>query len=175
MPVCGAAEKDETLLECAARPITAGAIPMSAEPPELQGDAKRQAVASIRGHVYQAWASIEAWLRLTNKDQIIFLEGAEDFDVVSSAGAIPIHSRTAKAKSSPGCRPTAPPANPGSRSTTPSGNSTATMTGWWSAGPSWASTPKPALPCAPTSKGPTREAIDPLRPASRVRTFQAGA
>ena len=49
---------------------------------QLRGDPRRQAVASIRGTVYQAWCSIDAWLRLGNPDQIIFLEGAEDFDVI---------------------------------------------------------------------------------------------
>jgi hypothetical protein len=49
---------------------------------ELMGDPRRQAVASIRGTVYQAWCSIDAWLRLGSPDQVIFLEGAEDFDVI---------------------------------------------------------------------------------------------
>jgi hypothetical protein len=49
---------------------------------ELMGDSRRQAVASIRGTVYQAWCSIDAWLRLASPDQVIFLEGAEDFDVI---------------------------------------------------------------------------------------------
>jgi len=49
---------------------------------ELIGDPKRQAVASLRGAVYQAWCSIEAWLRVRNDEQVIYLEGAEDFDVV---------------------------------------------------------------------------------------------
>jgi hypothetical protein len=96
--------------------------------------------------------------------------------VTPPRGAGAAHSlRIAKAKSSPGCNPTARPTNPWSHSTTPSGRSTGTRTGWWSAAPSWASTPKPAPLCAPTSKGPIHEAADPLRPASRVRTFQAGA
>ncbi len=65
---------------------------MNQEPsfPELSGNIRRQAVPSIRGIVYQAWCSIDAWLRLTTADQIIYLEGAEDFDVVRSDGAITV-------------------------------------------------------------------------------------
>jgi tetratricopeptide (TPR) repeat protein len=46
----------------------------------LVGDKRRQATASIRGYVYQAYQSILAWIRLGN-DEVLFLEGAEDFDV----------------------------------------------------------------------------------------------
>ncbi len=59
---------------------------MKADSGQLQGDPKRQAVASIRGTVYQAWCSIDAWLRLSTAEQVIYLEGAEDFDVIGSAG-----------------------------------------------------------------------------------------
>lgn len=62
-------------------------------PDELPGDPRRQAVPSIRGTVYQAWCSIDAWLQLSNADQVIYLEGAEDFDVVSKDGAITIQVR----------------------------------------------------------------------------------
>jgi len=51
-------------------------------PQQLQGDPKRQAVASTGGTVYQAWRSIDAWLGLKSTEQVIYLEGAEDFDVV---------------------------------------------------------------------------------------------
>ena len=53
-------------------------------PAQLPGDPRRQAVFSIQGTVYQAWWSIDAWLQLTNADEVIYLEGAEDFDVVRS-------------------------------------------------------------------------------------------
>lgn len=75
--------------------------------PELPGDRRRQAVPSIRGTVYQAWCSIDAWLQLTTADQVIFLEGAEDFDIVKTDGAITVQVKhnegsislgTAKAK-----------------------------------------------------------------------------
>jgi hypothetical protein len=58
----------------------------SHQPPPLAGDPRRQAVPSIRGTVYQAWWSIDAWLRLTDDNTVIFLEGAEDFDVVRDTG-----------------------------------------------------------------------------------------
>src|SRR5450631_2720874 len=58
----------------------------SPQPPPLAGDPRRQAVPSIRGTVYQAWWSIDAWLRLTDDNTVIYLEGAEDFDVVGHDG-----------------------------------------------------------------------------------------
>ncbi|HEY7491427.1 MAG TPA: hypothetical protein VIH59_10005, partial [Candidatus Tectomicrobia bacterium] len=51
----------------------------------LVGDKRRQATASIRGYVYQAYQSVLAWMRL-GKDEVLFLEGAEDFDVHSANG-----------------------------------------------------------------------------------------
>src|SRR5712691_13246203 len=52
---------------------------------ELVGDKRRQATAPIRGYVYQAYQSVLAWMRL-GKDEVLFLEGAEDFDVHSADG-----------------------------------------------------------------------------------------
>lgn len=60
---------------------------------ELSGDPRRQAVPSIRGTVYQAWCSIDAWLQLSTADQVIYLEGAEDFDVVGTDSAVTIQVR----------------------------------------------------------------------------------
>jgi hypothetical protein len=51
----------------------------------LVGDKRRQATASIRGYVYQACQSVLAWMRL-GSDEVLFLEGAEDFDVHSADG-----------------------------------------------------------------------------------------
>ena len=51
----------------------------------LAGDKQRQAIASIRGYVYQAYQSVLAWMRLGEQD-MLFLEGAEDFDVHSADG-----------------------------------------------------------------------------------------
>jgi hypothetical protein len=47
---------------------------------ELNHDKKREATASIRGYVYQAYQSVLAWMRLTENEHL-FLESAEDFDV----------------------------------------------------------------------------------------------
>lgn len=52
-------------------------------PAQLPGDPRRQAVDSTAGDVYQAWWSIDAWLRLTNADEVVYLEGSEDFDIVN--------------------------------------------------------------------------------------------
>ena len=52
----------------------------------LKADSKRQAHASIKGYHYQILHSIEAWLGLA-KDEILYLEGAEDFDKVSGDAA----------------------------------------------------------------------------------------
>lgn len=49
---------------------------------ELAADPSRQAVATIRGFVYQIWWSIDAWLQLRSPDDVIFLEGAEDLDKI---------------------------------------------------------------------------------------------
>lgn len=59
-------------------------------PSHLPGDPKRQAIYSIQGTVYQAWCSIDAWLRLKNSDEVIYLEGAEDFDIVKVNSAITV-------------------------------------------------------------------------------------
>ncbi|UTW51907.1 hypothetical protein KFF05_00440 [bacterium SCSIO 12827] len=50
----------------------------------LVADSKRQANSSIRGYVYQAYQSILAWIRL-GPDEVLYLEGAEDFDVHSNS------------------------------------------------------------------------------------------
>jgi hypothetical protein len=59
-------------------------------PLPLPGDPRRQAVPSIQGTVYQAWRSIDAWLQLTDANEVIYLEGAEDFDIVRSDSAITV-------------------------------------------------------------------------------------
>lgn len=59
----------------------------------LTADTSRQAVPSIRGTVYQAWQSIDAWLRLADDNTAIYLEGAEDFDVIREGGAVTVQVR----------------------------------------------------------------------------------
>src|SRR3954468_21186 len=53
----------------------------------LASDPQRDAGDSIRGYVYQAYRSIWAWMRL-GPTELLFLEGAEDFDVVVKEEAI---------------------------------------------------------------------------------------
>ena len=48
----------------------------------LTADPKRQANDALRGYFYQILHSVDAWLGL-NEDEILYLEGAEDFDKVS--------------------------------------------------------------------------------------------
>ena len=48
----------------------------------LKADPKRQATDPIRGYLYQIWHSVNAWLDLAD-NEILYLEGAEDFDIVS--------------------------------------------------------------------------------------------
>ncbi len=63
---------------------------VSGLPAQLTGDSRRQAVPSIRGTVYQAWCSIDAWLRLKDAEEVIYLEGAEDFDISRTGDAIAV-------------------------------------------------------------------------------------
>lgn len=74
----------------APQPDDAAPWGMAGLPAPLPGDPRRQAVYSIQGTVYQAWWSIDAWLRLTSPDEIIYLEGAEDFDILKSGTAITV-------------------------------------------------------------------------------------
>ncbi len=48
----------------------------------LTANPQRQANDALRGYVYQIWHSVHAWISLT-EDEILYLEGAEDFDLVS--------------------------------------------------------------------------------------------
>ena len=52
----------------------------------LKADPKRQANDSLRGYRYQILHSVNAWLDLAD-DEILYLEGAEDFDRVSDEAA----------------------------------------------------------------------------------------
>jgi hypothetical protein len=61
----------------------------------LEGDPARQAIDSILGYDYQIWRTVEAWLRL-ERGQILYIECAEDYDMVCDAGAV-----TVQVKNSP--------------------------------------------------------------------------
>jgi hypothetical protein len=73
-------------------PSTA-ATDVASLPAPLPAEAKRQAVHSISGTVYQAWCSIEAWTRLGHANQVIYLEGAEDFDLHENGNALTVQVR----------------------------------------------------------------------------------
>lgn len=48
----------------------------------LKANPKRQAHASLKGYLYQIWHSVNAWLDLAD-NEVLYLEGAEDFDILS--------------------------------------------------------------------------------------------
>lgn len=48
----------------------------------LASDPNRQATDIINGFIYQAWESLHTWINL-NEDEILYLEGAEDIDLLS--------------------------------------------------------------------------------------------
>jgi len=52
----------------------------------LIGDPKRQAIPALRGFAYQIWQSVYKWVTL-EEDEILFLEGAEDVDVLGPGNA----------------------------------------------------------------------------------------
>lgn len=61
----------------------------------LHGDPRRQAVATIEAYDYQIWRTLEQWLKL-GPDEVLYLEGAEDFDVCG-----PGQSQASQVKHSP--------------------------------------------------------------------------
>ena len=65
----------------------------SDRPPPLRGEQRRQAIAALHGYVYQLWSSLDAWLEISD-DQLIFLEGAEDFDLLARSGATAVQVKT---------------------------------------------------------------------------------
>ncbi|RKU12723.1 hypothetical protein C6501_10605 [Candidatus Poribacteria bacterium] len=52
----------------------------------LNANPQRQAHAQLKGYLYQIWHSVNAWLDLAD-DEILYLECAEDFDIVSGEDA----------------------------------------------------------------------------------------
>jgi tetratricopeptide (TPR) repeat protein len=60
----------------------------------LPADPKRQADAMFRGCEYQVWQTVNAWTDLKS-DQLLFVEGAEDFDLVAPDGAVAIQVKNA--------------------------------------------------------------------------------
>ena len=63
----------------------------------LEANPKRQAHNQLRGYVYQIWHSVNAWLDLT-EGEILYLEGAEDFDRVSDDTATAVQVKDTQHK-----------------------------------------------------------------------------
>jgi hypothetical protein len=58
----------------------------------LHAQTRRQAVNSIGGTLYQIWQSVLTWVTLA-ESEILYLEGAEDFDVAGSDRARAVQVR----------------------------------------------------------------------------------
>ena len=61
----------------------------------LKANTSRQANDPLRGYLYQIWHSVNAWLDLAD-DEILYLEGAEDFDTVSDDAATAVQVKDTK-------------------------------------------------------------------------------
>ncbi len=57
-----------------------------ARPEPLRNDPAREATGAMRGYDYQIWRSVLAWIGLVDGEDL-FLEGAEDFDLIGPDGA----------------------------------------------------------------------------------------
>jgi tetratricopeptide (TPR) repeat protein len=69
---------------------------MSSDPSFLQSDPKRQAVPTLRGFSYQIWHGVYRWLTL-QEDEALFLEGAEDINVLGPGRAETVQVKDTKA------------------------------------------------------------------------------
>ena len=58
----------------------------------LKGEPGRQAIAPIGGILYQIWQSVFAWISLESLE-VLYLEGAEDFDVIGPTQATAVQVR----------------------------------------------------------------------------------
>lgn len=57
------------------------------DPTDFAGIPNRDATSSIRGYVYQIYQSVLAWM-LLGEDDVLILEGAEDFDVHAQSSVV---------------------------------------------------------------------------------------
>ena len=62
----------------------------------LEGNSNRRANDSIRGFVYQLWVAVDAWIDLKS-DEILYVEGAEDIDILENDNAQTIQVKDNKA------------------------------------------------------------------------------
>lgn len=63
----------------------------------LQADPRRQATDPLRGYLYQAWQALFAWLVL-HEDEVLYLEGAEDFDIVGPSSGTTVQVKDTSGK-----------------------------------------------------------------------------
>ena len=63
----------------------------------LKANPNRQAHNQLRGYLYQIWHSVNAWLDLAN-DEVLYLEGAEDFDRISGETATAVQVKDTQRK-----------------------------------------------------------------------------
>jgi tetratricopeptide (TPR) repeat protein len=64
-------------------------------PDPLKGDPKRQALGLFKGINFQVWQTVLAWIDL-REDQALYVEGAEDFDVVANASGISVQIKASE-------------------------------------------------------------------------------
>lgn len=69
---------------------------MSDAPSPLNAVAARQADSLNRGINYQIWRSVEAWVNL-GEEQVLYLEGLEDFDLVGKGAAVAVQVKATAA------------------------------------------------------------------------------
>jgi hypothetical protein len=62
----------------------------------LKSDVTRQAVPVLKGYSYQIWQSIYHWINL-KADEVLVLEGAEDFDILGPGKAETVQTKDTKA------------------------------------------------------------------------------
>lgn len=65
-------------------------------PAALAGDSKRRASPTVRGFLYQFWQTVDAWLDLA-PEEVLYIEGAEDFDIVDDHQATAVQIKDNKA------------------------------------------------------------------------------
>src|SRR6202022_1727370 len=58
----------------------------------LKGEPGRQAIVPIGGILYQIWQSVFTWISL-GSSEVLYLEGAEDFDVIGPTQATAVQVR----------------------------------------------------------------------------------
>jgi hypothetical protein len=68
-------------------------------PEGLKGDPRRHAGPAVRGFFYQFWRTVNAWIDL-DPEELLFVEGAEDFDIVGPNEATPVQVKDDKSSGS---------------------------------------------------------------------------